>query len=212
MEIEEKDSYTRRLLKEIVPSGLDGYLYDEEEPLKKLIPRLQYVLDGRNGGATGGQVTAIHARGGRGDGRPPTRERGQGANNSLAPRPPPRGSSPRSPVCWACGDRGHMRDQCPLPETRRCYACGSCGHLRRECPRSGKNGARPPAATGASGEESWRRRGNTPGGRHGPAGGRQRTREWERTGAVPRRSNPPPRREGPSTETASSPPTDSRTE
>ena len=203
MDQEEKDSWIRRLVRRIIPPQLDGYLYDEDAPLKKMIRRLQYVLDGREDelglvrGAEGithpqAQVAAVEGRNTQRHGRPPSRERGRGTRYSAAPRPSPRGSDSRNVTCWSCGTRGHTRDQCPLPDTRRCFACGGQGHLRKDCGNQ-KNGARPSAASGASGGERNAR--DHPGGRRGPPGERQGTREWQRTGAVPRRNQPAGRRE-----------------
>ena len=53
------------------------------------------------------------------------------------------------PVCYECGDRGHVRMSCPNREetrgTRRqyekrrmapvCYECGERGHIRMSCPK-----------------------------------------------------------------------------
>ena len=203
MDQEEKDSWIRRIVRRIIPHQLDGYLYDEDAPLKKMIRRLQYVLDGREDelglarGAEGithpqAQVAAVEGRNTQRHGRPPSRERGRGTRYSAAPRPSLRGSDSRNVTCWSCRTRGHTRDQCPLPDTRRCFACGGQGHLRKDCGNQ-KNGTRPSSASGASGGEINER--NRPGGRRGPPGERQGTREWQRTGAVPRRNQPAGRRE-----------------
>ncbi|GFR74297.1 splicing factor, arginine/serine-rich 15 [Elysia marginata] len=56
----------------------------------------------------------------------------------------PRSNSPRrspSPgdYCYACGDPGHFRFECPkrvtFADDRRCQECGEKGHLKANCPK-----------------------------------------------------------------------------
>ncbi|GFS04567.1 phragmoplastin interacting protein 1 [Elysia marginata] len=56
----------------------------------------------------------------------------------------PRSNSPRrspSPgdYCYACGDPGHFRSECPkrvtFADDRRCQECGEKGHLKANCPK-----------------------------------------------------------------------------
>merc|ERR1719320_174806 len=39
----------------------------------------------------------------------------------------------RGPMCYTCGEYGHVEARCALRRPR-CLECGLPGHLRRECP------------------------------------------------------------------------------
>lgn len=39
------------------------------------------------------------------------------------------------PMCFNCGESGHLNKDCPQEYIMPCYLCGTVGHLRQDCPQ-----------------------------------------------------------------------------
>ena len=67
--------------------------------------------------------------------------------------------------CWNCHKRGHIAKNCPEKKPPICFACGDIGHIRRECQkvkciRCGKNGHRTRECYSRMRYETYRTDGN----------------------------------------------------
>ena len=57
------------------------------------------------------------------------------------------------PVCYSCGQAGHISRDCPTPG-QVCYRCSKPGHIARDCPESGALPSGP--AGGRAGTECYK--------------------------------------------------------